>query len=70
MTVEEAGEYYVSMGIIKAREKLDLNISTSWTKLEKDKRNKLQKELLREADYIENKHRAATVQDIARIIGK
>jgi len=58
------------MNIIKAREKLDLNITASWTKLEKDRRDKIHKELLRDADYVETKHRVATAQDIARIIGK
>ena len=35
-----------------------------------DVRNRLHNTLLKEADLIDNKKRAATVQDIARIIGK
>jgi len=70
MTVEAAGEYFTCMSILRAREILDANRISSWPHMETKARNREHNNLLKDADLIRNKPRAATVQDIARIIGK
>jgi len=70
MSVSDAGEYYVCISILKAREAMDQNAVSTWPYLKKEDRAKNHNKLLKEADLVQNKHRAATAQDIARIIGK
>ena len=70
MTIQEASEYFLCMDILKSREAIELNRATTWPHMKKEDRSRLHKKLLKDADVVDNKLRAATVQDIARIIGK
>lgn len=70
MTIEQAGEYYTCISVLKARNKLDLNTSTSWPHMKPTDRTKSHNILLKEAGLVQNKHRALTAQDVAKIIGK
>lgn len=70
MNIDVASEYYACISILSAREDIAKNSVSSWPHLKKEDRAKNHNKLLKQADLIDNRLRAATVQDIARIIGK
>lgn len=69
MDIKKVNEYLQAMNIIKAREFLELTQISTWPKMKEQDRNRIYKQKYKEANF-DNKKRAATVQDIARIIGK
>lgn len=70
LSIEQAGEYYTCINVLKARNALDLNNSTSWPHMKPADRTKSHNRLLKQAGLVQNKHKALTAQDVAKIIGK
>lgn len=58
------------MSILKAKETISATTVSSWPHMKKEDRNITRKSLYKQADMSDNTYKAATAQDIARIIGK
>lgn len=66
--MEEANEYFHCINILRARERLIDNQVASWPHMDKNRRSNLHKKILKEADIVNNEHKAVTASDLARIL--
>lgn len=69
MTVEDATDYFLCMDVLKARETLDLNMSTSWPHISNQNDKKQRHRSLVKAACLENKLVIGSASDLKRILG-